>query len=285
MDAVALSTANILAGNASSAAGLEWALGGGTIRVERASAFALAGPDVEATLDGEPLAMYTTYHAKAGSLLSIQRFNSGRFAYVALEGGIDVPTVMGSRSTYLPARFGGFGGRLLRVGDRVTLGVPAGDGAGAPRTGFTIPRDLLPPYASTPCRVLAAGSGAFETGAWEQLVSATFHIEGSSDRTGYRLTGHSLGDAGSTISEPVCPGVVQVPRGGQPIVLMADGPTVGGYRIVAVVASVDLPLLAQRQPGREVRFAPVSLAEAHRAAKRQASSIHTIRHLAAAGRF
>ena len=154
-----------------------------------------------------------------------------------------------------------------------------------PQSGFTIPRDLLPLYESSTCRILPAGSGEFEEAARLQLGSAAFRIEGSSDRTGYRLAGPSLGDAGSTVSEPVCPGVVQVPHGGQPIVLMADGPTVGGYPVIAVVASVDLPVLAQRQPGREVQFVPVSLTEAQRAARRQASAIHTIRHLAAAARL
>jgi biotin-dependent carboxylase-like uncharacterized protein len=281
MDPTALSIANVLAGNAPSTGALEWALGGGAVHLDRPCAFAVAGADVEATLDGQPLAMHTTYRATVGSVLTIHRIVAGRFAYVGLEGGIDVPVVLGGRATYLPGRFGGLEGRLLRSGDRLPLG---SSGATAPRTGFAVPAELLPHYESASCRILPAGSHDLggRGAAWLRLVTESYRVERSSDRIGYRLSGASLGDCGSLPSEPVLPGVVQVPHGGQPIVLMADGPTVGGYPVIGVISSVDLPLLAQREPGAEVRFAPITLAEAQRSVRRLASKIHTLRHLATA---
>src|SRR6185312_2699958 len=108
MDAWALSLANVLAGNPPGAAALEWALGPGSIRLHRACGFAWAGPDAAVTLDEVPVPMHVAHRAAAGSILTLRRFSGGRFVYLAFNGGIDVPVVLGSRATYLPARFGGF---------------------------------------------------------------------------------------------------------------------------------------------------------------------------------
>jgi biotin-dependent carboxylase-like uncharacterized protein len=280
MDPWALSTANVLVGNPPEAAALEWGLAAGTIRWHRGGSCALAGARVEATLDGTPLEMHRTYRVEAGSTLSVRRFAGGRFMYLAVDGGIDVPVVLGSRATYLPAAFGGLEGRLLRAGDRLALGQPTG---AAPAPGFRVPPPLEPRYETTACRVVPGPHASlFGPSGWQQLVSAPFSIDARSDRMGYRLSGRALQHTVDTSlpSAPVCTGAIQVPAGGSPIVLMADAPTVGGYPVIAVVSSVDLPLIAQRQPGAEIRFLTATVPEIQRALRARAVTIHTLSHMA-----
>ena len=122
MDSWALAVANVIVGNRADSAALEWSLSGGRIRWERSGVFVLAGAEVEATLNGEPVPMWRSQRAEAGSELVITRLLSGRFLYVAFAGGVDVPLVLGSRSTYLAARFGGLEGRMVRSGDWLMVG-------------------------------------------------------------------------------------------------------------------------------------------------------------------
>jgi antagonist of KipI len=282
MDPWALSIGNVLVGNAPGAAALEWGLGGGTVRCHASRACALAGAAVEATLDGIPMEMHRTYYAKATSILTVHRLVSGRFTYVTFEGGLDVPPVLGSRATYLPGRFGGLEGRLLRSGDRILLGVPTQP---TPAAAFAVPSDLQPRYTASECRIIP-GPHAIMCGprTWDQLTGSPFRIDAASDRMGYRLDGPIFEyDADAALpSAPVCTGAVQIPRGGRPIVLMADAPTVGGYPVVGVVGSADLPILAQRRPGDEVRLRPSTVRELQRAIRSRAVAIHTLSHLARA---
>lgn len=282
MDPWALATANVLVGNAPDAAALEWGLAGGTLRWEHDGYCAIAGASVEATFDGEPVAMHATQRVRAGGRLTIHRFLTGRFAYIAIHGSIDVPAVLGSRSTYLPGRFGGLEGRLLRKGDRLAVGVPCGP---APPAGFVLPASLQPRYEATECRAVPGPHASlFGPSGWAEFTNEPFRIDPGSDRTGYRLAGRALHHSVDTSlpSAPVCSGAVQVPAGGLPIVLMADAPTVGGYPVIAVIASIDLPVIAQRQPGDEVKFRPSTVPELQRALRARAVSIHTAMHLARA---
>jgi len=280
MDPWALAIANVLVGNAGGSAALEWSLGSGRIRWHQPATFALAGAGVEATLDGAPVAMHRSYRADAGSVLTLDRFVSGRFAYLAFAGGIDTPLVLGSRATYLSARFGGLDGRLVRAGDRLPVGHAPGS-AGA--TGYEMPRELEPRYDATECRVVLGPHAAlFGTAARAALADTAFVIDAASDRMGYRLIGPAFeheGDA-ALASAPVCPGSVQVPARGRPIVLMADAPTVGGYPVIAVVCAADLPLIAQRRPGDSIRFRVISVSDAQRALRRRAVAVHTVAQLA-----
>jgi antagonist of KipI len=279
MDPWALSTANVLVGNAPGAAALEWCLAAGSIRWHHAGSCALAGAPVEATLDGAPMRLHRRYAVRDGSTLTVHRFISGRFAYLALDGGIDVPPVLGSRATYLPGRFGGVEGRLLRLGDQLPLGRSSGPLAAL---SFTVPPALEPQYTAADCRVVPGPHASlFGPSGWEQLVAAPFRIDAGSDRTGYRLSGRTILHSVDTAlpSAPVCAGAVQVPAGGLPIVLMADAPTVGGYPVIAVVASVDLPLIAQRNPGQEIQLRPSTVPDLQRALRARAVAIHTLMHL------
>lgn len=283
MDAWALAVANVLVGNEPGAAAVEWALGGGRLRWARPAVFALGGAPVEATLDGVPVQMHRSYRVPAGGELTVRRFEAGRFAYVAVDGGVSVPLVLGSRSTYLPARLGGLEGRLLRAGDRLDLGVPSHP---RPPHGVAAPADLAPRYDTTECRLVAGPHASlFASDDWARLTDGAYTVQAASDRTGYRLVGPVLQHRGDAAlpSAPACPGAIQVPAGGQPIVLMPDAPTVGGYPVIGVVCSADLPLIAQRRPGEAVRLRVVSIEDAQRALRRRAVSVHTLASLVRTG--
>jgi 5-oxoprolinase (ATP-hydrolysing) subunit C len=250
MDAVALDIANRVVGNDPGAAALEWALGGGVIRFTDRSRFVLSGATAESMLDEQRIDGDRAYDATAGAMLTIGRFTTGRFLYIAIGGGIDVPIVLGSRSTYTPARLGGHHGRLIRTGDRLPVGA---------LQACETDRMVIDPRIAhdAPLRITRGpDANRFTLHGWTIFVSGLFRVSTASDRTGYRLDGPLVEGTGTDggPSGPVCPGVVQVPPSGQPLVLMADAPTIGGYPVLAVVSSADLPRLAQRRPGDEVRF-------------------------------
>jgi biotin-dependent carboxylase-like uncharacterized protein len=278
MDAFAFEAASAIIGNDPEAAALEWALGGGSLRFDVDCGFAIAGASVRATLAGRALAPWTCAIARANEELVIEQIDAGRFLYVAVSGGIDVPLVLGSRSTYLPGRFGGFDGRALKTGDRIDL-----LGAGmTPSPGVHCPAELIPRYDLGIVHVIPGPQQhLFDDAAWRILCETEFRVGAASDRTGFRLDG-ALVTAGSTTlpSEAGCPGAIQIPGDGLPIVLMADAPTVGGYPKIAVVAESDLPILAQRRPGERVRFERTSIELSSRALRRRHSDLQAIRQLA-----
>ena len=264
MDTHAARLANLLAGNDEGAAVLETTLAGPTLVFERATMFAIGGADFGARLDGEPIVPLRTRQAKAGATLELGAARTGCRAYVAMAGGIDVPIVLGSRSTYLPAAFGGYEGRALRAGDLIPLGTNDGAGTGdftglraigpaaAPRYGHTlrvVPGEHL-------ARLTVAARGRF--------FGAEFTVSPRSDRMGYRLDGPALDalEMLDLLSAAVTMGTIQLPAGGTPILLMADRQTTGGYPRVGQVATVDLCAAAQLRPGDTVRFEEISLDEA-----------------------
>jgi biotin-dependent carboxylase-like uncharacterized protein len=239
MDPEALERANHLAGNAPGAAAIEWGIGAGRLRLSPALDAAVAGAHVIARRERDELI--------------VESFRAGAWAYVAVAGGVDVPEVLGSRSTCLPGRFGGLEGRLLRTGDVLKTGsAPAGRA-----------RIDTAPVATrqegTPFHVLPGPDLALVgTALWEDFLEAEWTVSRAVSRAGYRLDGPALPfeAAPELPSVPVCPGTVQLPPGGRPIVLMPDGPTVGGYPRIAVLISSELGRFAQRRPGERVRFVP-----------------------------
>jgi antagonist of KipI len=257
MDQAAAQIANTLVGNPRDAACLEWALGGGTIRFDADHAIAITGAAAEVTLGGKALRHLRVALARGGDELEVGRIGPGRFLYVAIAGGIDVPPLIGSRATYLPGRFGGFAGRSLRAGDSLRIG----EVASAPRIGIAAPPALAPDYSRTTIRVTRGTHGhLLDAPAWSALLSTEYRISSASDRTGYRLEGDPVPNSLlSLASEAGCPGVIQVPGDGLPIILMADGPTVGGYPKIAVVSEADLPVVAQKSPGDSIRFELVEI--------------------------
>lgn len=261
LDPFALALANILVGNPAGAAAIEWGLAGGEVRFDRDAGVALSGATARATIAGRAVAPGHAIRAAAGEVLAVERIEQGAWLYVAVSGGVAVPPVLGSRATYLPGRFGGLEGRVLRSGDRLPLGSAAHRRAAA----HSAPPDLLSSDQPVPIGILPGPDIArLPEAAWRWLVATEFRVSRAVSRMGYRLEGPGpvFSLPGDLPSAPACIGTIQVPPGGEPIVLMPDGPTAGGYPRIAVVATADLGRLAQRRPGEVVRFEPIGLAEA-----------------------
>jgi antagonist of KipI len=275
MDQWALESANRIVGNPSGAAALEWAIGAGSLRFECNAVISLTGAVVDATADGAPVAMNAMIAVTAGQQLDVNRLTARRFLYIGIRGGVGCPVVLGSRSTYLPAAMGGIDGRRLAHGDVIPMGnTPATrtNDSGAPAANR-----LEPDYDSAVIRIIAAieqfamnGSVVEATpqdsSLMKSFLAGHYTVSLASDRTGYRLEGDQVLESADTsiTSEPVCAGTIQLPPGGHPIVLMADSPTIGGYRILGAVISSDLPILAQSVPGRMLTFARVNVEAAQR---------------------
>lgn len=266
MDPISLAHANALVGNPKTAAAIEWALAGGIVQFSTSVIVAVAGAEIELARNGAVLSTNVAVEFAAGDELAIGRLVRGSYAYVAVRGGFDVPAVLGSRSTYLPAAFGGFEGRRLRAGDVLAIGT-AGRRKRKPRqVGDS---RASPAQETRPIRAIdGPNSSAFSPEFVERFWASEFTLSPSSNRTGYRLGREAHADPDppdrNGISEPACVGAIQVPDGASAIVLMPDGPTVGGYPKIGVVASVDLPELAQRISGDSVRFERITVQEGQR---------------------
>ncbi len=257
MDPFALRIANLLVGNAEGAAGLECTLLGPELVFSTDTIVAVTG----ATFAGVPA--WRPFTVRAGEPLRFGPAQHGCRGCVAVAGGIVVEPVMGSRSTCLRAAFGGFGGRALRDGNVL----PAAGEARRVAERWRIDERILPAYSASPTVRVVRGAQSDEFGG--VLLQGEYRILPQSDRMGVRLGGPRLvriGGGEELVSSAVAPGTVQVPPDGQPIILMADAQTIGGYPHAAHVISVDLPLMAQVRPGDHVRFAEVPLSEAHQLA-------------------
>jgi antagonist of KipI len=262
LDAPALAAGNALAGNSSAEAGLECTLAGPRLRFLSAVTFAVTGADLGAALerpDHPPLEMPpgSVVDARPGDVLLFRERRWGCRAYVAFAGGIDVPVVLGSRSTDTTGGFGGLEGRKLRSGDRLQLGGARGEGR---------PGGVVSPLATavTVRVVLGPQADAFRADSLRAFLTAPFAVTAASNRSGCRLSGPVLGHEGPSeiVSDGMVPGCVQVPPDGQPIVMLADSPTTGGYPKIATVLADDLHLLAQVPPGGgTVSFRVVGLDE------------------------
>lgn len=282
MDSFAIQAANLMVGNESGGAALEWALGGGSLTFSDATSIALAGATVRATVAGRSVAPCTTVAVAAGDTLEVQQFVTGRFLYIAVSGGLDVPSLLNSRSTYLPGHFGGLNGRLIKTGDQLRVGTVH---LAAP-DGFHCAAELMPRYESDTVHVTRGPQAElFTEHAFHTLSESSHRISTASDRTGYKIDGPSIGASpGSLPSEAACPGAIQVPGDGHPIILMADAPTVGGYAKIAVISAADMPIVAQRRPGETLRFEVVTIEQSQKAFRRRAADLSTIAQLAARAR-
>jgi biotin-dependent carboxylase-like uncharacterized protein len=261
-DALLMRCANRLLGNADGDAVIEMPLSGPLMRAAAAGVrVALAG-QVQATVergDGSTLRLepMRTITLRRGDRLRVGAVRAG-VAYLAVEGGVQVPEQLGSRSTYARARLGGVEGRTLQGGDRVEVRAPANPGAGERQApGFT--------HETGPIRViLGPQDDAFDAASIDTVLHASYRVGREADRMGMRLEGPLLAHlrGADVCSEGVVPGSIQVPGNGAPIVLLADAQTVGGYTKIATVIRADLPRLAHARPGTELRFAAVGRAQA-----------------------
>ena len=274
MDGFALRAANRLVGNSDRAAGLEMTALGPQIRLLDDVCVAVAGADVAPLVDGDAVPMWQPVLAAAGSMLAFQAPRDGLRAYLAVAGGIAVPEVMGSRSTYVKAGIGGLDGRALRAGDVIS----AYETGGALRANRRMPDGRIPVYGGkAELRVvLGPQNGAFTRQGVRTFLTAEYAVSIQSDRMGYRLEGPVIEhrDGADIVSDGAPMGAVQVPQSGdgKPIILMADRGTTGGYTKIAAVITADLDKVAQAMPGGAVAFRAVTLEEA-RAALREREGV------------
>ena len=260
MDRVSYRLANAAVGNAENAATLETTWVGPELRVEHDAVLAVAGADLHPTLNDVDVPLERAVPCRAGSLLRFGERRSGARAYVAFDGGLAVPPVLGSRSTHVRSRLGGFDGRPLRAGDRV----PLGEASISRRLVRVIAPSL--PKGGIRLRALPGPQvDEFAPSALDTLQRTRYTVSAESDRMGFRLVGGARLESligGSMVSDATFAGALQIPPSGDPILLMADRPTTGGYPQIAVVITADLPLAGQLSAGDWVEFEICSRADA-----------------------
>jgi len=262
IDRAAFVVANGLVGNADAAAGLECTVMGPRFEVETACAIAVTGAEMPVTVNGAEAPAWRTLLLKPGDVVKLGVARTGIRAYLAFSGGIDVPPVLGSRATYLRGRLGGLGGRALRKEDRLTLfdapTPPIRRARAASIADLTVPPEIRVVLGPQADRFTDDGIAALLGGEYEMLPQ--------SDRMGARLKGPHIAHARGhdIISDGIALGSIQVPGDGQPIALLVDRQSTGGYTKIATIGSFDIGRLGQVKPGQRLRFRAIDLAEAHR---------------------
>ncbi|MGG7581960.1 biotin-dependent carboxyltransferase family protein [Rhizobium sp. Nf11,1] len=271
MDPLAVRIGNILVGNDENAAVIEVQTFPFSLRFQRRTVFAVTGADGKPQLEGSERLAWCAQIAEPGQVLELRQPPRLARSYVALGGGLDVPVIMGSRSTSLRGGFGGNAGRPLAKGDRIVVGEDP-EIAMLPATGLAVVEpatalsDVFPALVDgvLPIRALPAGEHELFTKDGEAFWRQTWRISSRSDRTGYRLSGEPIKPVASIEmrSHGVVPGVIQVPPGGEPIVQMSDANTAGGYPKIAGVIECDLWRLGQARIGARLCFVRSTHAEA-----------------------
>lgn len=284
MDLFSLKLGNILVGNKESEGALEMTMSGPFLKLPAGLFFALTGADLGAKLGGKPVPLNRAVYVKEDSALSFGFAAKGARGYLTVAGGFAVPEVMNSKSTYLRAKIGGVGGAPLADGTELETGdltaeqeklaaALAGLGGKPFSTlGWSVGTESL--FAGEPIRVTQGlQADWFSNATLHAFFRSGYTITAQSDRMGYRLSGTPLPYKDSSlemISEPVTFGSIQVPSDGNPIILMADRQTTGGYAKIGQVIQADLSRLAQMKPGQTIYFQPVTLTQAEEALARQA---------------
>ncbi|WP_156289583.1 5-oxoprolinase subunit C family protein [Oceanobacillus salinisoli] len=262
MDVFALQVGNLLVGNPRNAAGIEAVIMGPKLNFLKNTVIAVCGADLSPTLDGKEIPMWTSIFVETGQSLSFGKPKNGAYTYVTVAGGIETPVVMGSRSTYVKAAIGGGEGRCLQKGDVLK----AGKMETVQFKEKSLSPELIPSYETHPkIRViLGPDEKAFTASGIETFLSEKYKITTKTDRMGARLEGPKIEhiSGADIISDSIFPGTIQVPANGQPIILLADRQTTGGYTRIANVISVDFAKVAQSLPGTELEFEAVTVEKA-----------------------
>ncbi|OUB29225.1 KipI antagonist [Bacillus thuringiensis serovar pirenaica] len=275
MDKNALRLINMLVGNEENEAGLEMTILGPKLLIKKTTLLAIGGADMEPLLNGERITLWRPILAEEGSMLCFGKVKSGCRAYVTFAGGIHIERTMGSKSTYIRAAIGGIEGRMLKKGDCFQIGTYSEmanrfiqdlQKDERIKTKWVISNSVLPKYKKHPkLRVITDFEyDQFIEESRKAFFTKEYKVSNYADRMGYRVEGEVLNriEEKEILSSPVTFGTIQVPNGGQPIILMVDRQTTGGYPRMGNIISVDLPLLAQLKPGDYVSFEKITLEEA-----------------------
>lgn len=271
MDPFALRTANLLVGNDDRTSCLEITIMGLSLKWQEDAWIAICGGDLSAEIDGTAVPLWCPVYIRRDSLLTFRAPVEGCRAYLAVAGGIEVKRVMESGSTYIRGKIGGIEGRALIENDILTFGHPSVK-LDAPKklkshesfstASWAVSREMFPRYGNNPIVRIMRGRefDLFNEKSQTDLLEYDFNMSPQSDRMGFRLNGPSLQLEAphEMISEAVTAGTIQVPPDGDPIILMADRQTTGGYPRIAQVATVDIPILAQVKPNESIRFVEIS---------------------------
>ena len=268
MDWYSYRLANALVGNGGDAAAIEATVLGPELRFDQPAIIAIAGADLAASVDGTPIPVNSTRACPGGSVLRFAERRAGARTYVAVDGGIDVPPVLGSRATHVVSGLGGIHGRALKAGDRIALG------SQRQRSSSLRGRPLRSAPGGARVRVMRGPQDEyFDESAFDILQRTRFTISPQSDRMGYRLRTPNAGSRiparteGAMISDATFTGGLQIPPSGEPILLMADRQTTGGYPQIATVITADLPLAGQLAPGDWIEFTECTRGDAIAALK------------------
>ena len=262
VDRSAFLLANRLVGNPDTAAALECTLLGPRFDMTAAGAIAVTGADMPVSVNGRDAAGWTTIALKPGDVVKLGAARSGVRAYIGVAGGIDVPLALGSRATYLRGRVGGLEGRALRKGDELAVF------ACGPVTMRRVAPQAIPDYTGEPTvrAILGPQDDRFTTAGIRALFDGRYEVLPQSDRMGSRLRGPRIEHARGhdIVSDGIALGSIQVPGDGQPIVLLVDRQSTGGYTKMATICSSDIWRVGQARPGQSIRFQQIDVEEAHR---------------------
>jgi len=265
LDFVAFDWANRLLGNGANATCIEISFGGLALQAELDTSFVITGASAPCTLNGEPVQQWRSADIRAGDRLEIGFATRGTRIYLAVSGGFDIAPSFGSSSTVLREKIGGLNGEKLQAGDHLPCAAKR-----LPRA-YCLPESELPDYAAAVTLRVVPGyqQAAFDATQQWRFFNSEYRLTDRCDRMGFRLEGENVhSDMVGMLSEGICHGAVQIPADGQPIVLMNDRQTIGGYPKIGSVLALDTSRLAQLSPGAGVRFEAVSIEQAH--------NIHTL---------
>ncbi|MCL3781343.1 biotin-dependent carboxyltransferase [Prolixibacteraceae bacterium JC049] len=260
MDTDSMQLANWCVDNKPDTAVIETTLIGPTIEFMTDTTIALCGALTDAQINGEPVEMNCSLSVQSGDILEVGNAYLGCRTYLAIAGGFCIERFMNSQSTYLRGKLGGYQGRALKLGDQIPVN------SSTQNLNQTIPEELLPEFNEiTPIRIIAGTEvNCFSHQGIQAFLCSTYTISPQSDRMGYRLEGTPIEhiEGADIISSGLTTGTIQVPGHGEPIIMMADHQTTGGYTRIAHVITADLPLLGQMKPGDQLQFKEVSLEKA-----------------------
>ncbi|MBM4422057.1 MAG: biotin-dependent carboxyltransferase family protein [Chloroflexi bacterium] len=251
MDMFALRAANLLVGNEANAAGLEVGIGDLMLEATDDCVLAAAGAGYDLFVNGRLMPLWMSILCRRGSVIEMRKSPGGCWGYVAVAGGIVCEPVLGSRATFVRGALGGLNGGPLRGGDTLPVGAPSQ--SPWQLAGREIPEMILPKYgeAITVDVIIGPQAERFADEGLRVFLSSEYAVSATSDRMGYRLQGATIAhrSGADIVSDGMVRGSAQVPASGEPMVMMADGPTTGGYPKIATVVSADFPALAQCAPG------------------------------------
>jgi len=262
MDEMAFGYANFLVGNDFNTPAVEIALGGLILKAQSEMCIAICGATMHPKLNGHTLGLWQVHQLQKGDVLSFGYASEGQFAYLAVAGGFQTPYLYGSYSTSIKEGLGGVEGRKLKVGDILPT-----SGARCPMDRRKLEKQFIPQYPNEISLRLVKGyqEEMFDASSQATFFNSVYTFKGEGDRMGYRLNGEKvLPSATGILSEPICYGAVQIPSHGEPIVLLKERQTIGGYPKIGSVIAVDCFKLAQLRAGGRVGFVEVSLEEARR---------------------